>query len=416
MVWAIILFSLYLIIFWLLVLARENVAEEGNNLQDEGTLPEYPMVTIAIPAWNEAENIQETIESVLALDYPPDNLEIIVVNDGSTDPTEAVVTQVMEEHEERNIRLVTQLNRGKGAALNTALRHATGEYFTPMDADSLIRQDALRHMIPRFSDPTVAAVLPVMKVREPSNLLQKIQWCEYLVSVFYKRLMAALDCVSVIPGPFSAYRTNVLRDMGGFHENNIAEDSEITLRLQNNHHKIVQTFSTEVYTKAPRTWRQFYRQRNRWYKGTFLNAWHYRKMALNSKYGDFGFIQMPRIMIESALLLFVSCTLIYSYALRPLIVQVKIYSLTGFNFSSPVFRHLVNLDVPDLAWVTLFLFASTGMLGLILIKYAHKHAGEPMRKHGYFVIPVYLFLFSVLVTIVHYGVFLDLIRGKVHKW
>ena len=119
------------------------------------------------------------MESALALDYPHDRLELIVVNDGSTDETEKRARRVADENSSRSISVVNQPNRGKGAALNTALRSAKGEFFIPMDADSLIREDALKKMMPRFKDPAITAVLPLMKVREPRNLLQKIQWCEY---------------------------------------------------------------------------------------------------------------------------------------------------------------------------------------------------------------------------------------------
>jgi len=219
----------------LLVLFRESGAGEQAPDEREDFLQSPPLVTVSIPAWNEAANIRQTMESVLALDYPDDRLELIVVNDGSVDETEDLARRVAEENKNRSISVLYQPNRGKGAALNTVLRSAKGEFFVTMDADSSIRKDALKKMMPQFNVPGVAAVLPLMKVREPRNLLQKIQWCEYLVSAFYKRLMAVLDCISIIPGPFSVYRTSVLLELGGFDEKNITEVVEMTLRLQNHH-------------------------------------------------------------------------------------------------------------------------------------------------------------------------------------
>ena len=418
LVWGTYFVFLYLIIFWLLVLIRENrlVVERGGLIESKNKPSDYPTVTVAIPAWNEEENIRDTIESVMGLDYSPDKLEIIIVNDGSTDQTEAMAKRVMRQYAGRKLRLITQPNRGKGAALNTALQNAEGEFFAPMDADSLIRRDALRHMLPEFEDPQVAAVLPLMKVWQPHNLLQRVQWCEYLVSVFYKHLMAILDCISIIPGPFSVHRTRILRELGGFDEHNITEDVEITLRLQTHHHKIVQNFHTEVYTKAPDTWRQFYRQRNRWYKGTFLNAWRYRKMALNTKYGDFGFIQMPRMVIEGALLLLVLGALLYTCLLSPLATQLRLASLKGVDLWTQFAQTVTHFSFIDHEWPAYFFVSVIYTLGLVLIRYAHKHAREPMSKHGYFVIPFYLFLYWMLTTVVYVGVFADLVRGKTHRW
>jgi cellulose synthase/poly-beta-1,6-N-acetylglucosamine synthase-like glycosyltransferase len=350
------------------------------------------------------------------LDYPRDRLELIVVNDVSVDGTEALARLVAEENGNRSISLLSQPNRGKGAALNTALRCAKGEFFIPMDADSLIKEDALKKMMPRFKDPGIAAVLPLMKVREPRNLLQKIQWCEYLVSAFYKRLMAVLDCISIIPGPFSIYRTRVLLELGGFHEKNITEDVELTLRLQHHHYKIAQVFDTEVCTTAPGTWRQFRRQRNRWYKGTLLNAWHYRRMAFNSAYGDFGFVQMPRLIIECALLLIVTWALFYVFVWDPLRVQLEIFWLTDFDWTDFLLNRLSGSDFIDINWTIGFFVAVGYALGAFLVTSAHRFAREPVARHGCFAILAYLFLYPPLITVVYFGVFSDLLRHKVQEW
>ena len=300
--------------------------------------------------------------------------------------------------------------------MNAALKIADGEFFTTMDSDSIIRQDALKKVIPRFKDKDVAAVLPLMKVFNPKNLLQKIQWCEYLVNLFYKRLMSILDCVHVAPGPFSTYRKETIKNLGGFDEKNLVEDLELTLRLQKNHYKIIQVFNTEVYTKAPETFKAFYKQRNRWYKGTFLNALKYRNMAFNKKYGDFGFIQMPRILLESVAVLFVISVVLYSNLIQPLITKIKVLSLTDFNFVMPLKRFMDNFAFINLDLVSYFYAVVLFILALFLIKYAHKHANEPLSRYGYITIPSYLLFYSVLASIVLFGVFLDLVRGKLQKW
>jgi len=409
-VWLSYVFFLYLIIFWLLVFLERNIVETEEKMEI------YPNVTIAIPAYNEEKNISETINSVLRLDYPREKLEVIIVNDGSTDNTKEIVEKIITENPGFNIKLISQNNHGKGSALNGALKIADGEFFTTMDSDSIIRQDALKKVIPRFKDNDVAAVLPLMKVFNPKNLLQKIQWCEYLVNLFYKRLMSILDCVHVAPGPFSTYRKETIKNLGGFDENNLVEDLELTLRLQKNHYKIIQVFNTEVYTKAPETFKAFYKQRNRWYKGTFLNALKYRNMAFNKKYGDFGFIQMPRILLESVAVLFVISVVLYSNLIQPLITKIKVLSLTDFNFVMPLKRFMDNFAFINLDLVSYFYAIVLFILALFLIKYAHKHANEPLSRYGYITIPSYLLFYSVLASIVLFGVFLDLVRGKFQKW
>ena len=407
---------LYLTIFWLVVLFRERAGARENLPDQRDGSHSSPLVTVAIPAWNEAGNIQETMRSALALDYPHDRLELIVVNDGSTDQTEALARQTAAENGRRRITILSQTNRGKGAALNVALRAAQGEFFIPMDADSIIREDALQRMMPQFADPSVAAVLPLMKVRDPRTVLQKIQWCEYLVSAYYKCLMSALDCISIVPGPFSIYRAQVLAALGGFDEKNITEDVELTLRLQHHHHKIVQVFDTEVRTTAPATWRPFRRQRNRWYKGTFLNGLRYRRMAFNSDYGDFGLIQMPRLIIELGVSLLLNSTLIYVFLWKPLTTQLTILWLTDFDMRGLLLDWFSDWDFIDIEWDLVFFVVLGLYVGYSLVARAHRFAHEPVSRYGRSAIFAFLLLFPPLITAIYAGVVVDLLRGKALRW
>ena len=410
MVWLGYLGLLYFSVFWLLVFMDKGVKEE------EKPLRQYPQVTIAIPAYNEEHNILSTIQSALDLEYPPEKVQIIVINDGSKDRTQEIAVQCKKLHSERNILILSQENKGKGAALNHALRKATGEIFIPFDADSLIRRDALQKMIPEFSQEDMGAVLPLMKVRNPQNLLEKIQWCEYLINLFYKRLMSSLDCVSVAPGPFSAYRASVIKKLGGFDESNLTEDLEISLKLQKHHYRLKQIFTTEVYTRVPSGLRAFFRQRNRWYKGTLLNAIRYRKMAFNRKYGDFGFIQMPRLMLESIAVAFLFCYVAYASMLKPLALKFYNLSLINYEIIIPFSNYYRNLEFIDLNLVNIFHSIAFGLVALLLIYYAHKHTREPLKKHGYITIPAYMIAYSILAALAILSVFFDLARGKVQKW
>ncbi|HLC62762.1 MAG TPA: glycosyltransferase [Candidatus Nanoarchaeia archaeon] len=401
---------LYMAVFWLLVFLEKGTGDEIKPIKN------YRTVTIAIPAYNEEKTIRETIESALKLDYPKEKVEIIVINDGSSDGTKFVVERIIRERKDRRIILINQINQGKGAALNNALKKASGEIFIPFDADSTIREDALQRIIPEFDLEDMGAVLPLMKVKDPKNLLEKIQWCEYLINLFYKKLMSSLDCVSVAPGPFSAYRKSIIQKIGGFDEKNLTEDLEISLRLQKHHYKLKQLFSTEVYTNVPKTFKSFYRQRNRWYKGTIVNAFHYRQMALNREYGDFAFIQMPRLIVESALVLMLFIYLSYSSVIKPLVMKIYHLSLIDYEISIPISNYLSSFRFIDLDISNIFHGLAFSVVAILLIYYAHKHTKEPLRKYGLITIPAYLLSYSILAGIAIIGVFYDLARGKVQKW
>ncbi len=409
-IWIVYFLLLYLMIFWLIVFIEEGIEDTPKKLT------KTPLVTIAIPAWNEEHTVIETLESALALDYPHDKLEILVINDGSTDHTREVVEKYIAQSK-RAITLINQENKGKGAALNNAARKAKGEIFIPFDADSLIRSDALQKLLPEFEEhEDIAAVLPLMKVWKPKTFIQKIQWAEYMVNLFYKKLMSHLDCVSVAPGPFSAYRKKHFLAIGGFDEHNLTEDLNISLRLQQHHYKLVQVFTTEVYTKAPSTFAKFYNQRNRWYKGTILNAVTFKNMAFNKKYGDFGMIQMPRLLLESIVVVLIAGLVLYSNIFVPLWTKLKMLYFSNFNLLPSVQWGIDNFKFIDVNYTNIFYTIMLMVFAAFLLYYAHKACKEPLTKEGYLVIPSYLLLYGLMATIVLVGVFVDLARGKKQRW
>ena len=410
--WFSYIISLYFVTFWLLVLFEKGLTE--NN--EEAT--EFPVVTVAIPAYNEEKTILETLDSVTALDYPKDKLQVIVVNDGSRDRTRFFVEKYAKSHS--NILLLNQENKGKGAALNHALINAKGEYFTCLDADSFISSNALKRMLPRFKEERVAAVLPLMKVKNPYGFLGRVQWCEYLINLFYKTIMGKVDCVHVAPGPFSVYKKSVLDELGGFAEHNLTEDLEITLKLQKNQYRILQVLNTEVYTMTPTTWKGFYKQRNRWYKGTMLNLFNYRKMIFNKKYGDFGIIQLPRVFISGFLAVSLVLLLAYQLLLKPLFKWFYDLSYVHFDIlyfmKSWMSNFFAHFALVDLNFTNIFFGLTALTLSLIVVFLAHSYTKEKVMKHGALTVPFYLLLYGVLASMVWLGVFVELAIDKKQKW
>ena len=122
--------------------------------------------------------------------------------------------------------------------MNYDLRKAKGEFFVTLDADSIVSSEALQTLLPHFKE-NVAAVLPMIRVQHTSTLMRKIQHCEYIINFFYKRLMSYLNCVHVTPGPFTVYRKDVIKDLGGFHEKHLVEDMEMAVRIQQANYEIL---------------------------------------------------------------------------------------------------------------------------------------------------------------------------------
>ncbi|MDP7180741.1 MAG: glycosyltransferase [Candidatus Woesearchaeota archaeon] len=404
------LIALYFVVFWLLVLFEKKPE------QNQKPLKQFPFVTILIPAYNEEKKITSTLKSILKLDYPKNKLDFIVVNDGSTDNTLQLIKDVIHENKEFKIRLINQKNHGKGAALNKGLKEAKGEFFICLDADSYVKEDSLKKLLPYFDKKDIACVLPVMKVRSPGNFLQKMQWFEYIVNMFYKELMGRLDCIHVTPGPFSIYRTSILKKVGCFDEDhNLTEDLEIALRLQSKNYKIIQALEGEVSTISPKTIKSLYDQRNRWYKGSILNAFKYGKMMFNKKYGDFGIIQMPVIIISGVIAVIIITALFYYNIWRPFGEFIKMRYI-DFDFLTLIKTFTFDFHILDLDFTSISLAIIMLIISVFIFTKSHVVLKEKVNKHGILSSVIYLLSYFVLLGIIWIGILVELMIGKKQRW
>jgi len=276
-------FTIFTTVFFLLLYLKYRKTYYAEPEWDGWT----PSVSIVIPAYNEGVHIRKCLDSLSALDYPKEKLEIIVVDDGSSDDT-------FEQVEKYNVKVVRQKNAGKGAALNRGIEEASGELIATMDADSHVTPEVLKSLIPFFKDKEVAAVTPAVKVASSGSPIKEFQRIEYLMILFSRKLLSYIDAVPVTPGPFSIFRANVFDEVGKFDEHNLVEDQEIALRLQANHYKIKSSVSDRatVYTEPPDNMKDLFIQRKRWQRGGVRNYWKYKSM-IKRDFGDFGMFFIP---------------------------------------------------------------------------------------------------------------------------
>ncbi len=272
---------------------------EGSSRAKHGPItkknPSYqPKVAIVVPCYNEAKTIGGTLRSLQALHYPADKLEIIVVDDGSTDDTYTIARQF----ESASIRVFHKGNGGKHSAMNFALERTDAELIGCLDADSIVDKNALREIAPIFENEKIAAVTPGIHVHKPETLLQHIQNVEYQLSLFNRFVFAALGSVFITPGPFSIFRAKVVRELGGWRYAHSTEDMEMALRIQSAGHLIANAPRAVVHTNTPRTLKALFRQRVRWTYGWLRNAADYRSMLGNRAFGNLGMIILPWAMLS----------------------------------------------------------------------------------------------------------------------
>jgi len=265
---------------------------------------ETPSVAVIIPCWNESETIAGTCESVLALDYPKEKLEVILVDDGSTDDT-ATIMERFASHPQ--VKIIKKENGGKHTALNVGIASTQADIVGCLDADSFVEPDALREIVLCFNEPQVAAATAAMSIHKPGNLLQHMQNAEYTFGITLRHAFSSVNGLYVTPGPFSFYRRDVVEKLGGFRYGHQTEDMEMALRIQQAGYKIENAQRARVYTKAPGSVLSLIKQRTRWTTGFLRNVLgEYRGLIANRRHEALGMLVLPSavIAIGSGILLF----------------------------------------------------------------------------------------------------------------
>ena len=223
-------------------------------------------VTFLIPAYNEEALVVRCIESVdKAASRYEGRVDIVVVNDGSTDRTEYVVRDALQKLKHCTGQVFTTLNSGKGNALAFGLPQAKGDVIFRTDADSEIDEYALAPMMRHFNDPAIGSVCAwVLPLRQGKGVMWRFQNLLFSYYVFTKKAQDSVDSIITQPGPSTAFRREAILKAGGWVDNIFGEDGEITNRLARLGYREVFEAGAIVYSELPATLVGFMQQRARW--------------------------------------------------------------------------------------------------------------------------------------------------------
>ena len=274
----------------------------------------WPRLSIIVPAYNEEVNAVRSVESLLRLDYP--DFEVVFIDDGSRDNTHALVSRAFAGN--LQVRVLTKPNGGKASALNFGIEQAESEFVVCIDADTQLHPQALRQLISHFDSPVVGAVAGNVKVGNERNLLTRWQAIEYITSQnFDRRAFDLLGCITVVPGAIGGFRREALVRAGLFTTDTLAEDCDLTIRLQRAGYEIAYAPQAIAVTEAPETIQMFLKQRFRWSFGIMQSFWKHRDLCFSPRYGALGLVAFPNMLIFQLILPF----------FNPLADLLMIYSL-----------------------------------------------------------------------------------------
>ena len=319
------------------------------------------LVTVIVPAYNESASIKRCVEALLNQDYTGAT-EIIVINDGSTDDTAAIVASLPV----RFINLIE--NGGKANALNVAMKQAKGDVVIFSDGDSNMSLDAISCIVKTMlENPEAEMVTGNVLVNKPNSkgalrlMFMYFQMIEYHLEQHVARHIQALNGkVLVCPGPITAVKRGVC-DVLQFSDDTVVEDADFTVTALVQGMKVIRDPKAKVYTNAPESVRAWVKQRNRWWYGN-LQVWkkHHSWCVRNPwmVYNYFGYISstLTLIMIAILPLLIIQYHNVPGVLVRSLLytlIPVLVYAVSVASF----FKHdkkLVFLLIPYMAIYTMF--------------------------------------------------------------
>lgn len=245
-----------------------------------------PLVSILIPCFNEGVNVRETIAAAMAQRY--ENIEVIAINDGSSDNTGEILDQLTEEYPRlRVIHLAA--NQGKAMALNTGAMAARSDLLVCIDGDAMLERDAAAYMVvPLLENPRVGAVTGNPRIRTRSTLVGRVQVGEFSSIIgLIKRTQRIYGQVFTVSGVIAAFRKRALAEVGFWSNDMATEDIDISWKLQLQHWTIFFEPRALCWILMPETLTGLWKQRLRWAQGgaeVFLknirNIWVWRNRRM----------------------------------------------------------------------------------------------------------------------------------------
>ncbi len=330
-----------------------------------------PPVSVVVPAYNEERVIGATLRALCRSQYR-NLVEVIVVDDGSTDRTADVVEEIAAV--DGRVRLLRQPNSGKAAALNHGFALAKAEIVATGDADTLFTPSTIGHLARHFSldaGDRLGAVAGTVKVGNLRNVLTRWQALEYITQVGVDRgAQDLLHAMTVVPGACAAWRRDAVLSVGGYSAATLAEDCDLALELQRSGYLVTQDSVAECYTEAPESWRALTRQRYRWMYGNLQALRKHRSMLLRPRFGWLGMVALPSAVIS---ILLPVVFLPFVYVMAALMIEQR--------GPRPLLIYAALFLVVHLLQAVVGILLTRERASHLLMVPLHRVIGEPLRAY-----------------------------------
>ncbi len=262
-----ILFSFLLFVFIVFTISGFYKKEYGDF---------EPDISMIIPSYNEEKNISNCIDSIHASDYPQSKIEVIVIDDGSTDNT----LNVMKSYD--GIKVLKQDHKGKSEALNLGVKFAKNEFIMVIDADTVLDKNCINELLKPLIDSNIGATTGTSKVKNSGNIWTIFQNIEYHYNNLIRKSFSSVFNNGIwFFGALACYRKTVLEKIGHFKKDTLTEDMDIALEIYEAGYRTFHAHSAFCYTIVPSTLKELYSQRSRWWMGVLQSLVKNKKLFSN---------------------------------------------------------------------------------------------------------------------------------------
>lgn len=395
--------SLYMLVMFILIYVRNR-----KTFFDFPTPKKKYTVSFIVPAYNEGKSIEESIKHILDIDYEG-IIEIIVVNDCSTDNTREIVEKLKKKYPK--IKLINnKVNLGNAAkAQNVGLKIAKGEIIAVVDADSFPAKDSIYKMIGFFDEPKVGAVTCPVLARNNEKFMERLQALEYKTISFSRKLLEYVDSIYVTPGPLALYRKEALVGINGFDEDNLTQDIESTWNLASKNWDRKMSLSTYVTSNVPNKFMPWFKQRRRWNIGGLQCIVKYRKHFF--KKGMLGYFIIP--LFVTGLFWGLLGLLIFFYLFTTNLTSKILFAKYSIATNTPIITLNEFYITPSfLNYLGIILFLIELVFLLIVLSILKE---KIFQKEKLFTIPFYLFVYLVSYPFIMVDSVWNYFLGK-RKW
>lgn len=340
------------------------------SLSDD-SLDSAPVVSLLIAAKNEEAVIAESLKTLCNLDYPQEKYEVWAIDDRSTDKTPEILDKLAQEYPQlKVVHRSSAATGGKSGALNQVLPDIKGEIIAVFDADAHVERDLLRRVVPMFDQPEIGAVQVRKAVSNyQENFWTKGQAAEMALDSYFQQQRIAANGIGELRGNGQFVRLAALKSCGGWNEETITDDLDLTIRLHLDNWKIGFLLTPSVQEEGVTNARALWHQRNRWAEGGYQRYLDYWRYIFNS---PMGFSKRLDLM----------CFVLFQYILPPATIP---------DFLMMVTRHKLPVLAPLTGILCSMVFLSM-FKGLLQIKATEEK-------------PTFLSIFSI---------FIQVIRGMIY--